>query len=81
MLQNSDRTQLRSDQQRVRRKHSGWERPARAIVRSNSTAISSRSSTGKLSHLGVEELRIQELVRARKPVIKKVGTDDNPAVV
>ena len=53
-------------------------------MRSDSTAasgISSRSVAGKLSHPGVKELRIQELVQARKLLIKKVGTDDNPADV
>ena len=43
--------------------------------------ISSRSSAGKLRHPRVKELWIQELVRARKLVIKKVGTDDNFADV
>ena len=46
----------------------------RAIVRT--IGISSRSSAG---HLGVKELSIHELLQARKFVIKKVGTDDNPA--
>ena len=61
----------------------GWRRPVRATVRSDDTAaigISSRSGAGKLKHLGVKEFRIQELVQARKLVIKKVG-DDNLADV
>ena len=57
----------------------GWRRPVRATVRSDDTAaigISSRSGAGKLKHLGVKEFRIQELVQARKLVIKKVGGDN-----
>ena len=55
-----------------------------ATVRRDSTAaigISPRSGACKLRQLGVKELWIQELVQARKLVIKKVGTDDNPADV
>ena len=56
----------------------------RAVVRHDSTAaigITSRSGAGKLRHLGVKELWIQELVQVRKLVIKKGGTDDNLAEV
>ena len=62
----------------------GWGRPVQATVRSDGTAaigISPRSGACKLRQLGVKELWIQELVQARKLVIKKVGTDDNPADV
>ena len=62
----------------------GWGRPVWAIVRGDGTAeirISSRSGAGKLRLSGVKELCIQELVPARKLVIEKVGTGDNPADV
>ena len=62
----------------------GWERPVKATDRSDGTVpvgTAPRSSVGELWHLGVREFWVRELVESRKLVIKKIGSDDNPACV
>ena len=69
-----------SEQRRMRCKHSisrqAWDDQCERLCKVAATGISSRSSAGKLRHPRVKELWIQELVRAQKLVIKKVGPDD-----
>jgi len=60
----------------------GWEAKIRLLVDSSAAkSIASRTGLGKLRHLGIQFLWLQECVRRNKLVLSKVRGDINPADV
>jgi len=60
----------------------GWEAKIRLLVDSSAAkSIASRTGLGKLRHLEIKFLWLQEIVRRKKIVLSKVRGDINPADV
>jgi len=60
----------------------GWDAKIRLLVDSSAAkSIASRTGLGKLRHLGIQFLWLQEAVRRKKVVLSKVRGDINPADV
>ena len=60
----------------------GWGAKIRLLVDSSAaTSIASRTGLGKLRHLEIKLLWLQEAVRKKKVVLSKVRGDINPADV
>jgi len=60
----------------------GWDAKIRLLVDSSAAkSIASRTGLGKLRHLGIKFLWLQEAVRRKKVVLSKVRGDINPADV
>ena len=60
----------------------GWDAKIRLLVDSSAAkSIASRTGLGKLRHLGIKFLWLQEAVRKKKVVLSKVRGDINPADV
>ena len=60
----------------------GWSCKIRLLVDSSAAkSISSRTGLGKLRHLEIKSLWLQECVRRGKLVLSKVRVDINPADV
>jgi len=60
----------------------GWDAKIRLLVDSSAAkSIASRTGLGKLRHLGIKFLWLQEAVRRKKVVLSKVRGDVNPADV